>query len=310
MSITSRAGTSAAAIAILISQTSLISLDSNEFAADNLGNCIKVNKIDKQKITHYWKCPENDNNQETSDDEGWYRPTDPEFIEKRNAPKYKIRDFDTCIPGLETVRGCDSNPDQTACPDGSFPILRQIIGVEGIESGLVIRTYRLCPGDPFDPDIPSEDFIVEIMITPEQFRSFPITASQMLSNPENFSLRNGHSHFWAEGQSQTFNSNILETPVRIRAIPIGWNWNYGDGNTRNLDFPGEPAPEHTLRDETPTSHSYTETGTYGVGLTTLFRGEFSVDGGPWQAIPGQAAVPSDPIEIDVWRTKKQLIATD
>ncbi|MGO3857102.1 MAG: PKD domain-containing protein, partial [Glutamicibacter arilaitensis] len=61
---------------------------------------------------------------------------------------------------------------------------------------------------------------------------------------------------------------------------------------------------------TSTSHSYSDTGTFQVEVTTLYRGEFSVDGGTWQAIPGQAAVPSEPIEIDVWRTEKELIANE
>jgi len=134
--------------------------------------------------------------------------------------------------------------------------------------------------------------------------------SSIQSAPNKFSLRNGHTHFWASKDTQEFKSNLSGSDVRIKAIPIQWNWNYGDGATRNLSFPGEAMPSHTLHDETPTSHSYSETGKFGVKVTTLYRGEFSVDGGPWQAIPGQAAVPSNTLPIDVWRTKKELIAND
>ena len=281
--------------------------EENQTAKLKLVPCRDKKNISEQEIDHVWNyCPIGD----TEEKDSWSLPRQPPKIDNPKKPKYKIRDSNTCEPGMESVSNCNSNPDEKRCDDGSFPIIRQLIGTEGEQNGLVIRTFRLCPGDTFDPDIPRDQFIIEVVITPEHFRSFPILGSNLHSDPQKFSLRNGHSHFWAQSRSQIFNSNVFETPVKIRATPVGWNWKYGDETTRKLDFPGEPAPNHTLRDETPTSHSYKETGTYSVGLTTLFRGEFSVGGGPWQSIPGQAAVPSDPIEIDVWRTKKELIARD
>ncbi len=228
-----------------------------------------------------------------------------------SKPLYEIQYLNPCSVGIEHMRGCHHNPDAMLCEDGSSPYTRIIRFIEGPRKGEQIIAHGLCPGEETPPNIPDAELRQEqVIVSPSKFRSLPILASKVKSDPEKFSLRNGNSHFWADAVSQNFNISMNGEPVRVKAIPDGWNWKYGDGNTRNLDFPGEPAPNHTLRDETPTSHSYKETGTYSVGLTTLFRGEFSVDGGPWQSIPGQAAVPSDPIEIDVWRTKKELIARD
>ncbi|QDY65568.1 hypothetical protein FQA45_04165 [Glutamicibacter halophytocola] len=226
----------------------------------------------------------------------------------RNIEKFKIRDYDACIPGRENVNACDSNPDQEKCDDGTYPIDRQILDAKGH----VIYQFRYCPGESPEIRVPRENLLekVPITITIQKFRSFPIKGSTIQSAPNKFSLRNGHTHFWASKNTQEFRSNLSGSDVRIKAIPIQWNWNYGDGATRNLSFPGEAMPSHTLHDETPTSHSYSETGKFGVKVTTLYRGEFSVDGGPWQAIPGQAAVPSNTLPIDVWRTKKELIAND
>jgi hypothetical protein len=47
-----------------------------------------------------------------------------------------------------------------------------------------------------------------------------------------------------------------------------------------------------------------------VGLTTVFTGEFSVDGGPYQAIAGNAPVPSMPKALSVWRSEVKLYADD
>jgi len=224
--------------------------------------------------------------------------------------KYHIRDYQTCVPGTENTKGCDSNPDQSTCPDGTYPIIRQLLD----NNGRLVNQYQYCPGDPPKMEIPEDGRIEEapraIIITVEKFRSYPIKASKIQSSPNKFSLRNGHTHFWASKEVQEFKSEISDQNVKIKAIPIQWNWNYGDGSTRNLNFPGEAMPSHTLHDETKTSHSYTKTGKFGVTVTTLYRGEFSVDGGPWQAIPGQAAVPSNSLPIDVWRTEKELIAND
>ncbi len=231
-----------------------------------------------------------------------------EKVKRTNDPKkVKIRDYDTCRTGFEKVAGCNSNPDIKPCKDQSLPIIRQVINAK---DDSVLRSFSVCPEDP-ETELPNNTKVVDVIrITTEQFRSFPLKASRVNSDPSNFSLRNGFTHFWASSNKQYFKVDIAESKVSIRAIPVQWIWNYGDGTTRRLNYPGEPAPEHTLHDKTDTSHVYQETGKFQVVVTTLYRGEFSVDGGPWEPIPGQASVPSEPSVMDVWRTKKELIATD
>lgn len=258
------------------------------------------------------ECHKDKSKKDGNNREKWYSPpTDKDSNSTKNQskrPRFKVHEYNECAPGLENLTGCDSNPDVKPCPDGTYPIILQIYTLDG----KYLTRQNYCPGDP-PPSGLSEDEIerqAEVRITPEKFRSYPIKGSKIQSTPNKFSLRNGHTHFWASNETQEFKSEISEADVRIKAIPIQWNWNYGDGATRNLNFPGEAMPSHTLREETKTSHAYTKTGKFGVRVTTLYRGEFSVDGGPWQAIPGQAAVPSNTLPMDVWRTKKELIAND
>lgn len=275
-------------------------------------------RADPNSIVEQCKPNKNETEQQQRDRqiqgeiEKWFQKplqNEPREIHRdQPRPLYKFRKYDVCVPGLETIKGCDSNPDIKPCADGTYPIVIQIYSLEG----RYLSRQIYCPGDPTPPNVPKE-FVQEekqIIITPEKFRSYPIKGSRIQSSPNKFSLRNGHTHFWASKETQAFKSNLSGANVRIKAIPIQWNWNYGDGSKRNLNFPGEAMPGHTLHDETPTSHSYSETGKFGVNVTTLYRGEFSVDGGPWQAIPGQAAVPSNTLPMDVWRTEKELIAND
>ncbi len=55
--------------------------------------------------------------------------------------------------------------------------------------------------------------------------------------------------------------------------------------------------------ETPTSHRYTRTGDFQLTLTTYFAGDYSVDGGPFQPVAGEAAVVSEPHFMSIWRTE-------
>ena len=133
-------------------------------------------------------------------------------------------------------------------------------------------------------------------------------ASAIVSQPEGFSLRNGHAHLYATSKTQDFNITLFDQDVRVRAIPVTYLWTYGDGTTRSLDFPGGPVAHRGFDEPTSTSHVYRETGDFGVGLTTRFRGEYSTEGGPWTPIPGVANVPSEQAAMSVWRTKKILVA--
>lgn len=146
-----------------------------------------------------------------------------------------------------------------------------------------------------------------IEVSPADFQSFPIQASKVLSQPKGFSLRNGNAHMYAVPNPQTFDVGIYDEPVRIRATPASYVWNYGDGQSKRTVSPGKPMPNHTFDEATDTSHVYTKTGDYQIRLSTVYRGEYSVDGAPWQPVLGTANVPSEPMPMSVWRTKKLLV---
>lgn len=211
--------------------------------------------------------------------------------------------------------------DEEVCPTGNPLITRTITTT----SGNLVTKDSYCTREPA-PDLPagsSDDAgsiqtaiqaaIKEqrkIEVTPDRFQSFPILSSKLFSQPNGFSLRNGHAHLYATPNPQTFNVEIFDEPVRVRAIPQSYLWNYGDGHSRKLQKPGKPMPNHTFDQPTDTSHVYEETGDFTIQLSTAYRGEYSVDGGPWMPIPGTASVPSAPMPMSVWRTKKLLVDQD
>ena len=63
--------------------------------------------------------------------------------------------------------------------------------------------------------------------------------------------------------------------------------------------------------ETATSHQYEETGTYTVTLSTVYMGEYSLDGGQtWIPIDGTITRESDPLQADIFRTVTRNVADD
>lgn len=154
-------------------------------------------------------------------------------------------------------------------------------------------------GEPVDPPV---------VITLEDFQSQPIIAAEVVSEPNNFGLLGGHNNVWANVEEQEFTFETLGDEVRIRAWPVEYDWNYGDGTTRSTMTAGNSVPEEDwLMVETPTSHVYEETGDYNLVLTTRFNGDYSVNGGPWIPIAGQATVNSEPHLISIWRSDNRLV---
>ena len=96
---------------------------------------------------------------------------------------------------------------------------------------------------------------------------------------------------YADGKPQELSTTLLGTPVRIRATPVNYHWDFGDGNTIDTKNPGGPWPDETV------ASKYRHEGWYRVTLTTKFSGEFSVNGGPWQPIDGTITKASAPISI-------------
>lgn len=92
---------------------------------------------------------------------------------------------------------------------------------------------------------------------------------------------------WAESGVQVFEVEMFGQPVRVRATPVKYVWDFGDGTVLTTSFPGRPHPSRDV------SMRYVGQGWYEVSLVTVFSGEFSVAGGPWQPVQGTVEVASE-----------------
>lgn len=147
------------------------------------------------------------------------------------------------------------------------------------------------------------------VVTLADFRRLDIAPSTIESDTGGFGLIRAHTNFYATEEPQTLETTMLDQDVAIQATPVQWTFDYGDGSAPLVsNTPGGPQKE--FNQETTTSHAYQDTGTFPVGVTTAYRGQFSVNGGPWIAIPGTASVPSAPVEADIWRSEAKNVAED
>ena len=126
-------------------------------------------------------------------------------------------------------------------------------------------------------------------MTQRDFAELPVEALTASAGPLTDWLPVGMPNvLFAEPEEQTLDTSVLGVPIRVRAIPVSYHWDLGDGNTITTEKPGEPYPSEQV------SSTYSYEGWYDITLTTTFRGEFSVDGGPWQQIDGTIEVASEP----------------
>lgn len=147
----------------------------------------------------------------------------------------------------------------------------------------------------------------------EEFATLPIDGGSVAFEEEllGFGYINRHTNVFAEVEQQTFEQNMLGIDVELRAVPVDYHFDYGDGTTRTTADPGQAASgsDAALTDlETPTSHVYQETGLYAVEVTTTFTGEYRIAGGSWTPIADSTTVAASPGEADIWRTQSRHVS--
>jgi len=100
----------------------------------------------------------------------------------------------------------------------------------------------------------------------------------------------------------TLETVLLGFPVQVRATPSRYSWDFGDGTVLPTRDPGAAYPDLRV------THSYEGSGSYGITLTTFYTGEYSVAGGPWLPVPGEAQVDSEPVAVQAVGGRNELVA--
>jgi hypothetical protein len=118
--------------------------------------------------------------------------------------------------------------------------------------------------------------------------------------PNGRTLVNVPTNVYVDADTVTLPTQLLGFPVRVRATPARFHWRFGDGQTMTTRDGGAPYPDMT------TTHVYTRAQQARVTLTTVYSGEYSVAGGPFQPIDGTATVASPAAALTVVSAENRL----
>ena len=109
-----------------------------------------------------------------------------------------------------------------------------------------------------------------------------------------------------EGSSNIFEGDLPIGHTRIRAVPVAYRYEYGDGHDLKTHSAGSPVssqysgqPLH----ETSTSYAYPMVGNFHAYVTVTYAGQYSIDGGPWQFFGTEITRISEPVLVRVWESE-------
>ena len=109
-----------------------------------------------------------------------------------------------------------------------------------------------------------------------------------------------------EGSSNIFEGDLPIGHTRIRAVPVAYRYEYGDGYDLKTHSAGNPvSSQHSGQSlhETSTSYAYPQVGNFHAYVTVTYAGQYSIDGGPWQFFGTEITRISEPVLVRVWESE-------
>ena len=109
-----------------------------------------------------------------------------------------------------------------------------------------------------------------------------------------------------EGSSNLFEGDLPIGHTRIRAVPVAYRYEYGDGHDLKTHSAGSPVSSQYSGQslhETSTSYAYPQVGNFHAYVTVTYAGQYSIDGGPWQFFGTEVSRISEPVLVRVWESE-------
>ncbi|MGF1663249.1 MAG: PKD domain-containing protein [Kineosporiaceae bacterium] len=205
-------------------------------------------------------------------------------------PEVRFIDGCTLVGGLEAALDCLNTP----CPDGT--VRGTVVDVSpGADSRAPVDRFS---DGCFGGDDPA---VLEVVVAAE-FRDSVSPSGVVVQPGTGRALVNLPLVTHAEPVSDTWTPTLLGAAVTIRATPVSYSWDFGDGAAPVIaDRPGGPYPDHAAE------HTYVTTGDRAVTLTTTYTGQYSLDSGAtWAPIPGTATATSGPVPVRLVEARAHL----
>jgi len=149
----------------------------------------------------------------------------------------------------------------------------------------------------------------EEIVTIEDLASFRVARGQAFMEPNGWAITGLHTNFYAVIGVHTRTGTLLEQPAVVRFTPTAYLWNYGDGSSARVDTPGASWASLGLDefDATPSSHIYSDAGSYTASLAVEFIAEYQFADSDWIPVEGVLQVPSDDLTVTAGGAQTVLV---
>lgn len=138
--------------------------------------------------------------------------------------------------------------------------------------------YSQCFGrPPTAADAPAATVTPALVLT--ALRRIGLPAVQARTQPQEKTLVNFETIFYAEPQTFSRTITLLGQSVDVEARPARYVWHHGDGTSAATTTPGAPYPSKAV------THEYTDAHrTVDASVDVVYAARFRVAGGAWQDI--------------------------
>lgn len=176
-------------------------------------------------------------------------------------PDLNLPDDATLTQVLDTIDGLGFNPCDFR---DVLPEATESDEIDPVMCGVL-------DGD--DVAVPSVEQIVATMA--QQFQTLPLASSGITHQPDgDWAMVNIDFIVMTDPSPQTLTTTLLGVGVAVRATPVHYSWDFGDGSPpKPTSDPGQPYPGQTV------THVYSSASdAVAVTLTTQWRGELQIGG--------------------------------
>ncbi|MGN6129660.1 MAG: hypothetical protein ACTHOK_04895 [Nocardioidaceae bacterium] len=128
----------------------------------------------------------------------------------------------------------------------------------------------------------------------EALRRVGLPALETHTQPEDKTLINFDTIFYAEPQTFDRTLTLLGQSVDVEATPTSYTWHHGDGTATTTSEPGAPYPSKDITYRYAHAHT-----TVQPSVDVTYSARFRVNGGAWQDIPDTVTIAGPPTELRV-----------
>ncbi|WP_435299428.1 hypothetical protein [Timonella sp. A28] len=184
------------------------------------------------------------------------------------------------------------------CAEGQVTAAYRLHTYDADTNELVGTQFR--EGDCIAEPDPAASEVFEV--TQADFQKLPLQGSGISLQPhDGQGIINLPVWVTTSPDAQILPATVLGRNITVKATPVSYTWDYGDGTIFTTTSPNKPYPHNDYE------HTYTRISTPTITLTTTWAGAYSLDTTTWIPIPGTATTTDTTEPLNIEERKPVLV---